>query len=169
VPGEFWSSQPEQMRQALGAALSDPVLMARLRSLLAQEGTTLDVSRLGSNELLAAASTLLEPETLRTISAEPIRQTVGGPVAAPEAATAAPEEAAEIPLVPIPPPAKIDLVLLDEDDKGIGSEPYRLVLSDGTVKEGSLDGGGRLLLTDIAAGQCRITFPRLDAEIWKKA
>ena len=63
----------------------------------------------------------------------------------------------------------IEIELVDEDDKPVPSEKYRIILPDGeTVAEGTLDDKGFARVDGIEAGTCKITFPDLDQEAWEK-
>jgi type VI secretion system secreted protein VgrG len=62
----------------------------------------------------------------------------------------------------------IAIELVDELGKHVPYEDYQVTLPDGTVIEGSLDKRGRAKLTGIDPGNCKITFPNLDKDMWKK-
>jgi type VI secretion system secreted protein VgrG len=65
-------------------------------------------------------------------------------------------------------PHWIEIELLDEKDKPVPGEPYRITLPDGTVlAEGALDEKGFARVDGIDPGTCRVTFPRLDKDTWK--
>ena len=63
----------------------------------------------------------------------------------------------------------IEIELVDEDDKPVPGETYEITLSDGTVASGSLDEKGFARVDGIEPGTCKVTFPRLDKDAWKKA
>jgi hypothetical protein len=63
----------------------------------------------------------------------------------------------------------IALELLGEDGKPISGEPYRIILADGSTREGKLDNAGRAMIRGIDPGQCGVTFPRLDETAWGPA
>ena len=64
----------------------------------------------------------------------------------------------------------IEIELVDEDDNPIPGERYKVTLPDGrTVAEGTLDENGFARVDGIDPGTCKITFPRLDKDAWKKA
>jgi hypothetical protein len=54
-----------------------------------------------------------------------------------------------------------------EDDKPIPGIPYRILLTDGTTKEGILDREGSARVDDIDPGTCVVTFPELDQDAWE--
>lgn len=63
----------------------------------------------------------------------------------------------------------IAIELVDELGKHVPYEDYRITLPDGTPIEDCLDKHGRAKITGIDAGTCKISFPRLDKEIWGPA
>jgi hypothetical protein len=63
----------------------------------------------------------------------------------------------------------IEIELVGEDDKPIPSEEYKITLSDGKVITGTLDEKGFARRDGIPPGNCKVTFPRLDKDAWKKA
>lgn len=58
----------------------------------------------------------------------------------------------------------IEVVLLDDEGRGVAREPYWIRLPDGVVREGRLDERGVVRLDDIPCGTCVVRFPRLDAQ-----
>ena len=64
----------------------------------------------------------------------------------------------------------IEIELKDEQGKPVPGEPYEVTLPDGaTVASGTLDEKGFARVEGIDPGTCKITFPRLDKDAWKKA
>ena len=63
----------------------------------------------------------------------------------------------------------IEVEMVDEDNKPVTGEAYRITLSDGSVAEGTLDDKGCARLEAIGSGNCKITFPNRDQEAWEKA
>lgn len=64
----------------------------------------------------------------------------------------------------------IEVELVDEQQHPVPGEKYRITLPDGqTVAEGTLDEKGLARLEGIDPGTCKITFPELDREAWKRA
>jgi hypothetical protein len=64
----------------------------------------------------------------------------------------------------------IEIELLDEEDKPVPGERYRITLPDGkTVAEGTLDENGFARVEGIDSGQAKIEFPDLDESCWNEA
>ena len=55
----------------------------------------------------------------------------------------------------------IGFLVLDEDDQPVSDEKYRLVLPDGSVREGTLGSDGRIYVESIPPGSCRLSFSRM--------
>jgi type VI secretion system secreted protein VgrG len=67
-------------------------------------------------------------------------------------------------------PSWVEIVLVDQQDKPVAGERYKVTLPDGkTVAEGTLDGNGFARVAGIDPGTCKITFPGLDQDAWEKA
>ena len=62
----------------------------------------------------------------------------------------------------------IEIVMLDQEGHPVPSIDYEITIPGGTVVPGSTDGKGRGRVDGIDAGNCKITFPKLDKDIWKK-
>jgi hypothetical protein len=65
--------------------------------------------------------------------------------------------------LPIQEAAWLTVLLQDATGQPLADEPYRLVLSDGSVREGVTDSEGLLDLDDLEPGACTLTWPDLDA------
>jgi hypothetical protein len=63
----------------------------------------------------------------------------------------------------------IEIELLDEDGKPAAGEKYKIVLTDGSVQQGSLDAQGKARWSGIDPGTCKVSFPDLDASAWSRA
>jgi type VI secretion system secreted protein VgrG len=62
----------------------------------------------------------------------------------------------------------IEIVLVDDDDKPVPGEAYRITLPDGTtLAEGTLDENGFARVDGIDPGTCQVTFPDLDKDSWE--
>ncbi len=64
----------------------------------------------------------------------------------------------------------IEIEMVDEEDQPVPGEPYQVTLPDGeTVATGTLDEKGFARIDGIEPGTCKITFPELDQDAWKRA
>jgi hypothetical protein len=61
----------------------------------------------------------------------------------------------------------IKIQLLDDLDRPAAGKRYKIELPDGTVREGTLDSMGQARETGIDHGNCKISFPDLDAAAWR--
>jgi len=62
----------------------------------------------------------------------------------------------------------IEIEMIDEQDKPVAGEKYRITLPDGTtIDEGTLDEKGCARVENIDPGSCKITFPNLDQDAWE--
>ncbi len=61
----------------------------------------------------------------------------------------------------------IDIELLDEEGLPVPSERYHVVDSKGKEYDGTLDSKGRARVL-VAPGDCKVTYPNLDAEAWER-
>ncbi len=66
-------------------------------------------------------------------------------------------------------PSWIEIVLVDDDDRPVAGERFKITLSDGSVAEGTLDDKGFARVAGMEPGTCKVTFPELDKSVWKKA
>ena len=62
----------------------------------------------------------------------------------------------------------IEIELVDKRGKPVPGEAYRVTLPDGTAAEGTLDGKGFARVDGIDPGSCKITFPELEKQAWKR-
>jgi len=63
----------------------------------------------------------------------------------------------------------IEIELVDEEDNPVPGERYEITTPDGRVKRGTLDENGFARVEGVRPGECKVAFPRLDKEAWKKA
>jgi hypothetical protein len=63
----------------------------------------------------------------------------------------------------------IEIKLKDQDDKPAAGVRYRLRVTDGSLREGTLDNNGAIRVDGIDPGMCEIMFPELDASSWHPA
>jgi hypothetical protein len=62
----------------------------------------------------------------------------------------------------------IQIELVDEHGKPLPGEDYRITLPDGSIVEGTLDSRGRERINGIDSGNCKVSFPDLDEDVWDK-
>ena len=62
----------------------------------------------------------------------------------------------------------IEIELVDEEDKPVPGEAYRITVPDGSVAEGTLDEKGFARVEGFEKGNCKVSFPNLDKESWHK-
>jgi hypothetical protein len=67
---------------------------------------------------------------------------------------------------PVPPAPEtvtgwIEVELVTEDHRPVANEKYRIVLPDGSIREGHLDAQGQTRQEGIDPGTCHISFPEL--------
>jgi|SRR5580658_8118459 hypothetical protein len=58
--------------------------------------------------------------------------------------------------------------LVDMEGNPVGGKQYRAKLSDGSIKQGTLDDSGRVRFDGIPPGTCTISFIDLDKEAWER-
>jgi len=63
----------------------------------------------------------------------------------------------------------IEIELVDEENKPVSGERYKITLPDSSVAEGTLDEKGFARVEGITPGTCQITFPNLDKDAWESA
>ena len=63
----------------------------------------------------------------------------------------------------------IEIQMVDEAGEPVAGEKYKIELSDGSVSQGTLGSDGKARLDGIEPGNCKVSFPDLDAEAWEKA
>ena len=62
----------------------------------------------------------------------------------------------------------VEIALTDQEGHPVAGAAYQITVPGGTVVEGSTDGKGRGRVDGIDSGSCRITFPQIDKDAWKK-
>jgi hypothetical protein len=63
----------------------------------------------------------------------------------------------------------LELELVDQDGIPLAFEDYVVELPDGSLREGRLDDKGKSRLRGLDPGSCKVSFPRLAPDDWKKA
>jgi hypothetical protein len=60
----------------------------------------------------------------------------------------------------------IEIALQDENGNPVPDEPYQLIISDGSIRHGWTNADGVARRKDVVKGECKVSFPRLDAKDW---
>lgn len=60
----------------------------------------------------------------------------------------------------------IEILLVDEQGRGIPGQRYLIVTPDGQQRRGFTDSLGSARITRIPSGNCKVSFPDLDAKAW---
>lgn len=60
----------------------------------------------------------------------------------------------------------IEILLVDEQGNGISGQRYLIVTPDGHQRRGFTDSLGSARVTRIPSGDCKVSFPDLDAKAW---
>jgi len=63
----------------------------------------------------------------------------------------------------------IEIRLIDQNDQPVGDVRYRLKITDGSIRTGTLGSDGVLRVPGIDPGTCELSFPDLDASEWRPA
>ena len=63
----------------------------------------------------------------------------------------------------------IEIELVGEDGSPIAGEKYEIITPDGTKATGTLNKVGFARVEGFSAGECKVSFPKLDKEAWEKA
>jgi hypothetical protein len=63
----------------------------------------------------------------------------------------------------------LTIELVGEDGSPVPNEKYRVILPDGSVREGALNGRGTATFEELKEGECQVSFPGLDSEAWEPA
>lgn len=61
----------------------------------------------------------------------------------------------------------IEIILVDEEGKPMPGVRYRITPPNGSPVEGRLNEHGQAGLYQIESGNCKITFPDLDKDVWE--
>ena len=60
----------------------------------------------------------------------------------------------------------IEIELVDEENKPVSGERYKITLPDSSIAEGTLDEKGFARIEGIPPGTCQVSFPNQDKEAW---
>jgi hypothetical protein len=61
----------------------------------------------------------------------------------------------------------VDVQLVDPDGTPVPGAKYKLKITDGSIREGTLDDQGRVRVSGIDPGSCTVWFPDYDAKEWR--
>ena len=146
----------------------DAFLELSLRSLLESEHTVSLVQRRKDTDVLAEAARLLAIGRLRVVRCWHIATSVPAPEAKPPVPP--PDRPRPVPVPPTLPikPVKtwVEIELVDQDERPVAGERYRLVLPDGSTRTGKLGETGRVFVGDIDPGMCQVSFPDIHEKEW---
>ncbi|OQY28748.1 MAG: hypothetical protein B6244_06195 [Candidatus Cloacimonetes bacterium 4572_55] len=71
-------------------------------------------------------------------------------------------------IAPCPHSTWIEIELVGENDQPVANERYCITLPDGSTNEGATNAEGLARVQGFDLGDCQITFPELDKEMWEK-
>ena len=156
--------------------LTDVTVAHALRRLLTARALVADVSLLDDYQVLDISARLIAQGILSLAPAGDGRRVVGslarGDAGAREEPAAPASSGAEtVEERPEAPDRRawIGIELLAEDGTPASWERFRVRLPDGGLRTGELDRSGRVEITGIPPGTCKVTFPGLDSGIWYRA
>ena len=115
-------------------------------------------------------------QTQNSFPAQELGPVAGNPCPSPvrtESVQTVPEEVIPPPVIA---PAKqeepkkktwIEIMLVDMEGKPVPGVRYRITAPTGEISEGTLNEFGQTGVYQIDPGNCKVTFPELDAEAWE--
>jgi hypothetical protein len=112
----------------------------------------------------AEAADVADPGEVEKVKAEQRKTQSGKYGSVPVKASKAPETEEEKAVKK----SWIEIVAVDEKDRPLPGERYKIALPDGSVTEGTLDEKGFARIEGIEPGSCTVTFPEVDKSICKK-
>lgn len=132
--------------------------LTKLRALLAERFSDHGVLRRSDEEVIEAAARHLVSGRLGVVVRRPHPLVGFG------------DEVAELPPTALRAEARedktwIEIVLLDLAGAPMGGERYWIALTDGSFREGRLDGAGKARFDGIPPGDCDIRFPDIDEAV----
>jgi hypothetical protein len=171
LPDEKFYAAPVFLISQLGRWLSDPFQRSVLTDLArvlfgwsprpSPETDALLRARL--EDAFRTGRLVVLGERLVARSSSPAKSAGDSPAAAPPAPGGG---GGGKPPAPTKPKTWIRFKLVDQDDKPIPNERYKLKLTDGTLKEGRLDSDGSVFESGLDPGNCEISFPDLHEKDW---
>jgi hypothetical protein len=140
----------------------DSYALSTLRRFLWRDGET--VHRLSEDQVLERICRMFHTSRLHVCGRRPERVVVDSDVK---------QETEEKPPERKPPEVKektwVEIELVDEQGEPVAGEKYRILLPDGSVREGRLDGRGRARFDGLDPGTCEVGFPDRDGREWRAA
>ncbi len=162
--GEFWASQWLRRLQA------DSFGMAALRQMLSWELCGESVHWADDDHVIDRAAHLLasgiwhlHPIEAMLVGTQSAKEGDGDPDTAPTQDRPAQDSGAGAQKKKL---TWVALRLVDGDKRAVAGERYRVVLPDGSTVEGATNSAGEAWFEEIHPGDCRISFPNLDAREW---
>ncbi|ATB37780.1 type IV secretion protein Rhs [Cystobacter fuscus] len=171
VKGQFNQTVGEDQKQDIGAESQLEVteavawlaktfsLQADKVSLIVNEKLILSIEKSGNVQLFAQSLTLEGSEV--KMKGAKVKKLSAGSLKDKSAKLKDIEKLEDAKLGPM------EFQLKGPDGKALANVAYEVELPDGTLKKGRLDGSGRAKLEDVPPGQCRISFPDLEAGVFK--
>lgn len=92
----------------------------------------------------------------------------GGPGSNSSGSSAKKNNSVPPPLDPSSEKTWVDVQLVDEDGEPVGGARYKLKITDGSTREGTLDSSGRIRVSNIDPGTCQVWFPDYDGSEWSR-
>ncbi len=136
----------------------DPLALASLRELLVEQGSALDLAHLEHEDLLRELAALLADGHVQVARAPGVAYGGVSPEQWPDETTS---EAREN--------TWIEIQLVDEKNRPVSGERYRIVLPDGSQRTGTTDASGLARHVVKEPGECKIYFTELDSAAWEEA
>ena len=167
VGNDIWEIRDTSVvLQLLRRFMSDPLNMMALRIALADGNASANISRLSDHEVLKQLAWRIVSGQTSIVSRVEVAHSTGPPAGTAEPAAAEPaREAAERKLV-VEKLSWIEIEMVDDLGTPVAGERYEIVLPNGAIRRASLGSNGRVRISEIDPGTCKILFPDLDAEAW---
>ena len=143
----------------------DPLSMMTLRSSLTEELPSTDLAGLDDQEVLEQLASRLVYGNLRIVPFAPSQPAIqaGGAAQATPAVEEEEEEEQAAGAAAEQRTSWVGIKLVDEEGSPAAGEKYRIVLPNGSIREGQLDASGQVRINDIEPGTCQVSFPDLNS------
>lgn len=140
--------------------LRDPCEARALRELAARMGASVTP---GDDEIVARLVSALTGGGLRLVVSEPLRPRT----AMAESVLMEAEPDGPTSLADAAPEHWCEVQLVDEAGQGVSGQPCVITTPDGRVHRRYTDSLGFVRITGIAGGACMVSFPDIDATLWR--